>query len=51
MSMANDEQDHLLTYINKRKSKTRPHNPESKKVKEDVLNSPIAPFKRKRNGI
>ena len=39
MSMANDQQDQLLRYINKRKSKTKPHNPESKKVKEDVLNS------------
>ena len=38
MSMANDEQDQLLRYINKLKSKTKPHNPESKKVKEDVLN-------------
>ena len=39
MSMANDEQDQLLRYINKLKGKTKPHNPESKKVKEDVLNS------------
>ena len=39
MSMANDEQDQLLRYINKLKRKTKPHNPESKKVKEDVLNS------------
>ena len=39
MNMANDEQDQLLRYINKFKSKTKPHNPESKKVKEYVLNS------------
>ena len=39
MNMANDEQDQLLRYINKLKSKTKPHNPESKKVKENVLNS------------
>ena len=39
MSMANDEQDQLLRYINKLKSKTKPHNPESKKVKEEILNS------------
>ena len=42
MSMANDEQDQLLRYINKLKSKTKPHNPELKKLKEDVLNSAIA---------
>ena len=28
MSMANDEQDQLLRYINKLKSKKKPHNPE-----------------------
>ena len=33
MNMANDEQDQLLRCINKLKSKTIPHNPESKKVK------------------
>ena len=37
--MTNYEQDQLLRYINKLKSKTKPHNLESKKVKEDVLNS------------
>ena len=31
MSMANDEQNQLLKYINKVKSKTKPHNLESKK--------------------
>ena len=45
MSMANDEQDQLLRYINKLKSKTKPRNPESKKVKEDVLNSARALLK------
>ena len=39
MSMANDEQDQLLRRINEFKSKKRPQNFESKKVKEDVLNS------------
>ena len=33
MSMANDEQDQLLRYINEFKSKTRPQNSESKKSK------------------
>ena len=28
MSMANDEKDQLLRYINKLKGKTKPHNPE-----------------------
>ena len=45
MSMANDEQDRLLRYINKFKSKTKLHNPELKKVKEDVLNSAKALLK------
>ena len=45
MSMANDEQDQLLRYINKLKSKTKPHNLESKKVKQDVLNSARALLK------
>ena len=45
MSMANDEQDQLLRYINKLKSKTKPHNLESKKVKKDVLNSARALIK------
>ena len=39
VSMVNDEQEQLLRYINKLKSKTKPHNLESKKVKKDVLNS------------
>ena len=38
MSMANDEQNQLFRRINDFKSKTRPQNAESKKVKEDVLN-------------
>ena len=33
MSMANDEQEQLLRYINKLKSKIEPHNPELKKSK------------------
>ena len=37
--MANDEQDQLLRRINDFKSKTRPQNSESKKVKEYVSNS------------
>ena len=45
MNMTNDEQDRLLRYINKFKSKTKPHNPESKKVKEDALNSARALLK------
>ena len=45
MSMANDEQDQLLRYINKLKSKKKPRNSESKKLKEDVLNSAIALLK------
>ena len=35
----------LLRHINKLKSKTKPHNPESNKVKEDVLNSARALLK------
>ena len=45
MSMANDEQDQLLRYINKFKSKTKSHNPESKKVRDDVLESARALLK------
>ena len=45
MNVANDEQDQLLRYINELKSKTRPHNPKSKKVKEDALNSVCALLK------
>ena len=47
MSMAIDEQDQLLRYTNKLKSKTKPHTPESKKVKEDVLNSARALLKER----
>ena len=39
MSMANDEQEQLSKHIREFKSKTKPHNLESKKVKEDVVNS------------
>ena len=45
MSMVNDEQDQLIRHINKFKSKTRPQNSESKKVKEDVLNGARALLK------
>ena len=45
MSMANDEQDQSLRYINKLKGQTKPHNPESKRVKEDVVNSARALLK------
>ena len=45
MSMATDEKDQLSEHIRKVKRKTRPQNSESKKVKEDVLNSAIALFK------
>ena len=45
MSMPNDEQSQLLKRINEFKSKTRPQNSESKKVKEDVLNSERALLK------
>ena len=37
MSMANDEQDQLVRYINKLKSKTEPNNPESKKSKKRCI--------------
>ena len=39
MSLANDDQDQLLRYINEFKSETRPQNSETKKVKDNVLNS------------
>ena len=45
MSMENDEQNHLLGHIKEFKSKTRPQNSKSKKVKEDVLNSAMALLK------
>ena len=45
MSTANDLQDQLLRYVNEFKSKARPQNPESKKVKEYVLNSARALLK------
>ena len=47
MNMANDEQDWLLRYINRPKSKTITHNLQSKKVKEDVLNSARALLNRR----
>ena len=45
MSMANDEQNHLLEQIRGFKCKTRPENSELKKVKEDVLNNARALLK------
>ena len=45
MNFANDEQNQLLRYINTHKSKTKPHSPESRKVKEDVLISAKALLK------
>ena len=42
MSMANDEQNQLAKHINEFKSKTKPCNPESKKVKEDGVNIAMA---------
>ena len=45
MSIANDEQNHLLKHVNEFKSKTRPQNSESKKIKEDVLDSARALLK------
>ena len=45
MSMTNDGQDKLLRRINEFKSKTRGQNSESKKLKEDVLNSTRALLK------
>ena len=45
MSMANDEQNQLPKHIREFNSKTRPQNYESRKVKEDVLNSAKALLK------
>ena len=45
MNMTNDEQNQLLRHINKLTSKTKPHYPESKNVKEDVLNNAWALLK------
>ena len=45
MSMANDEQEQLSKHIREFKSKSRPQNSESKKVKEGVLNSAMAILK------
>ena len=45
MRMANNEQKQLLQHIREFKSKTRPQNSESKKVKEDVLNGARALLK------
>ena len=45
MSTANDEQNQLSKHIREFKSKAKAHNPESKKVKKDVVNSEMALFK------
>ena len=45
MSMANDEQNQLPKDIREFKSKTRTQNHESRKVKEDALNSAKALLK------
>ena len=45
MSMANDEQNKLAEHIREFKSKTRPQNSVSKKLKENVLNSAMALLK------
>ena len=47
MSMANDKQKQLSKHITEFKSKTRPQKSESKKIKEDVLNSTKALLKRR----
>ena len=46
-SMVNDEKNQLLRCISEFKSKARPQNYESKRVKEDVLKSAKALLKRK----
>ena len=40
--MANDEQNELINYIEKFSRSTRPNDPESKKLKKEVLDSVIA---------
>ena len=45
MRMVNDEQNQLSKHIKEFKSNTKPHNPESKKVKEDVVNSAMGLLK------
>ena len=42
MNMANEEQNELLEYINRFKSRTKPNNPESKILKKYVLDNPKA---------
>ena len=39
MNTANEEQNELLEYINRFKSRTKPNNPESKILKKYVLDS------------
>ena len=45
MTMANDEQEQLSKHIREFKSKAKPHDSESKKIKEDVVNSAMALLK------
>ena len=45
MSMANDKQNQLAKHIKEFERKTKPRNPESKKVKEDAVNSAMALLK------
>ena len=40
--IANDEQNELINYIEKFSRSTKPNNPESKKLKKEVLNSALA---------
>ena len=45
MSMENAEQNHLAKHIRELKSKTRPQDPNLKRVKEDILNSAMTLLK------
>ena len=45
MSMKNAEQNHLAKHIRELKSKTRPQDPNLKRVKEDILNSAMTLLK------
>ena len=46
MKMVNDEQNQLF-YVKELESKTRPQYSNSKKVKEDILNSTLALLKER----
>ena len=45
--MANNEQNELLNYIEKFNSSTKPRDPELKKLKKEVIDSPIALLQRR----